>query len=154
MPDHSKPNDDGGSEIAEYLDRRGAIALLCTLSPRGSRFTELAEAVDVSRTTLSHRLEEGQEVSLIATVDADDDQRTNHEYVLTDTGARLRMVLNQSGLTTTHRLLTDYRRQFDEQAATVRAWVARHDADLRSEDGDVNARERLSELDDLAPTDG
>jgi DNA-binding HxlR family transcriptional regulator len=144
------PHTAGGGAIASYLTRQGAVALLCVLSPNGSRFTELADAVDVSRTTLSQRLEEGQEVSLITTVESDDDERTAHEYVLTEAGARLRMVMNQSGLTTTYRLLRDYRRQFDEQSATVCEWAKRNEEELQTVDDALQAVDRLKEFEDVS----
>lgn len=150
MVDPSATGDDEDRTIAEYLGRQGAVALLCTVSPNGSRFTELADAVDVSRTTLSQRLEEGQEVSLLTTVEAEGDQRSGHEYALTEPGARLLMVMNQIGLTTTYRLLRDYRRQFEEQSATVREWVERNEEELQTVDDALQAVERLQELEDIS----
>jgi DNA-binding HxlR family transcriptional regulator len=154
MADTSATGDDEDRTIGEYLNRQGAVALLCAVSPSGSRFTELADAVDVSRTTLSHRLEEAQEASLLTTVEAEGDQRTGHEYALTESGARLLMVMNQIGLTTTYRLLRDYRRQFEEQSATVREWVERNEEKLQTADDTPQAVDRLQEFEDISSESG
>lgn len=129
---------------AEYLDQQGAVALLCTIDPGGSRFTELADALSMSRTTLSRRLDEAQEHGLIAPQEVTDDRRAAHEYALTEAGARLRMLLDQGGVTSTYRSLTHHRQQLEEQVAGVGEWLERNE--LHEMSDTANARSLLRRL--------
>lgn len=137
----NRPNPVPNDEVAAYFERKGAVALLCEIDVSGSQFSRLAEALAISRTTLTRRLEEGVELGLLEKVDFEG-RGTSHAYALTEPGARLRMFLNQTGATEKHRQVKRLRREFDEQAAQFRSWVAADD-ELVAPAGDEGFRERL-----------
>lgn len=116
-------------ELGEYLERKGVVELFCEIDPAGSQFAHLADELGLSRTTLSKRLQEGEELGLLETVEAEG-RGTSHAYVLSEAGAEIRVYLNQRGMTEKHRQLKRLREEFDTQCNEVLSWVARREDDL------------------------
>ena len=78
-------------EIAAFLTRTGAIGLLREVQHMdGSRFTDLADALDVSSSTLSNRLEEACELGLLKPTLESTDYGTNTRYKLSGAGRKVR----------------------------------------------------------------
>lgn len=104
----------------EYLDRKGAIELLCEVKPGGSRFSELDDALPVSHQTLSRRLEEGRDASLLERKAISGHRGTTHTHLLTPRGAKLRLWWEERGLTASYQLYKKARQQFLDEAAAMR----------------------------------
>jgi DNA-binding HxlR family transcriptional regulator len=115
--------------VEAYHGKTGAVELLCEVDVSGSQFTRLAEALGISRTTLTKRLNEGEKLGLLERVDLKG-RGTSHAYTLTETGAKLRMHLNQSGATETHRQLKRLQQEFDGQSEQLQKWVSTNEEEL------------------------
>lgn len=111
-------------QVATFLTRTGAIGLLREVqNMNGSRFTELDEALDVSSSTLSKRLEEACELDLLEPALESTDYGTNTRYKLTGSGRRVRNVMEHRGIIRTYDKIRTLEEQFDESIEELREWV-------------------------------
>jgi len=117
-------SDEDGSDtsLSDYLEAKGAVELLCEIEPDGSQFTRLVEESTVSRSTVSTRLQEGEELGLYERHEIEG-RGTSHAYQLTETGARLRIYLDHTGLTERYRTIKALRQQFDEGVEELTRWA-------------------------------
>lgn len=134
------PSDPADGPVASFLGQRGAVALLCEINAEGSRFSELAEALEVSRSTVSSRLQAAVDCGLLATVETDG---RSHVYTFTDRGAALRVVLNQRGVTEQYRQLSRLQREFGARTAGIEEWITDGDHDLLSSLAGADPQELL-----------
>lgn len=134
--------------LSEYLDKKGTIALYCKIKPTGSQFTELLGEVPISRRILEDRLENGMEMGLL---EKESVKRpgTSHIYVLTERGARFRVLLNQWGLTEKYHLLKSLQQSFDEQSERFQTWFEKDESRLEEPLKVENTREFLREYSDI-----
>ncbi|MFC7226801.1 winged helix-turn-helix transcriptional regulator [Salinirubellus salinus] len=123
---------DDGTDVtlSAHLGAKGAVELLCEINPDGSQFNRLVEGVSVSRSTVSTRLQEGEELGLYERQEIQG-RGTSHAYQLTETGAGVRLYLDHSGLTERHRTIKMLRQQFDEGVNELVTWVAENEGDLK-----------------------
>jgi orc1/cdc6 family replication initiation protein len=122
--------------LDEFLEQKGAIPLLCEISPDGTRWSELTAALDVSHTTVSKRLEEAQAVSVITLKPIHSDRGAGLQYTLTSKSNHLRVVFDSLGLTKTYYRFKEVRDQYQSREAEAREWVATN-------------KDRLAEIEDL-----
>lgn len=116
--------DERQEEIAAFLTRTGSIGLLREVQHMdGSRFTELDEALDVSSSTLSKRLEEACELGLLEPTLESTDYGTNTRYKLTGTGRKVRNVMEHRGIIRTYDKIRTLEEQLDESIEDLREWV-------------------------------
>jgi len=115
-------------EIAAFLARTGAIGLLREVHPmEGSRFTDLDDALDVSSSTLSKRLEEACELDLLEPSLESTDYGTNTQYKLTGSGRRIRNVMEHRGIIRTYDKIRTLEEQFEESVEELREWITTPD---------------------------
>jgi len=117
-------------ELSEFLSRKGAIELLCSIDMEGSRFNELAEGLEISTTTLAKRLREGQEVVLIRPFAVGGEQGTAHVYTLTERGLGVRHHMMDSGATGAYQMVREAQERFEEKAEEVRDWAVENSETL------------------------
>ena len=123
--------------VPAYLEAKGAVELLCEIEPDGSQFTRLVEESSVSRSTGSTRLREGEQLGLYKRREIEG-RGTSHAYHLTETGAKLRLYLDHTGLTERHRTIKAVRRRFDEDVRKLTEWTRENEGELKppvAEDG-------------------
>ncbi|MDG5821815.1 MULTISPECIES: winged helix-turn-helix transcriptional regulator [Natronococcus] len=137
-----EPHSATNSSVAEFLGRKGAIGLLCEIHPEGSQYTELANELEISRTTVSNRLQEGEAEGLFER-ERIEGRGTTHAYVFTEAGAELRLRLDHAGITEKHRTIKRLQRKFHDQVADLVKWVGENEVELRSPSEDANSRELL-----------
>lgn len=111
-------------EIAEFLSRTGAIGLLREVQRMdGSRFTDLDDALDVSSSTLSNRLEEACDLDLLEPTLESTDYGTNTRYKLTGAGRKVRNQMEHRGIVRTYDKIQTLEEQIDESIEDLRKWV-------------------------------
>ena len=131
-----------GDAVEKFIDKRGAVELLCAIDPSGSRFEQLEQRVAISRATVSRRLDEAEDADVVKAVEDGDG------YALTETGATLRVFLDQHGATEKHRQLKRLRREFEQEVEALRAWIAENEEELASPLEVDDARRLLQRYDD------
>lgn len=117
-------------EVIEYLGEKGADELLSTIDGDGSQFGELEDVLEISSTTLSKRIAQGEELGLIGTEAVTGEQGRTHVYVLTPKGARVRFMLEQTGAAKTYRLLQTHRARVEDEVAEVKEALEELNDDL------------------------
>jgi DNA-binding HxlR family transcriptional regulator len=123
--------------LSVYLEAKGAVELLCEIEPNGSQFTRLVEKSTVSRSTVSTRLREGEELGLYERREIEG-RGTSHAYHLTEPGAKLRLYLDHTGLTERYHTIKALRRRFDEDFRKLTEWVRENEGEFEppvKEDG-------------------
>jgi len=141
---------ESGSDItvSSYLGNRGAVELLCEIEPNGSQFTRLVEESPVSRSTVSSRLQEGEELGLYERREIEG-RGTSHTYQLTERGAKLRLYLDHTGLTERYHTIKALRQQFEEDVGRLTEWAGTNEGELDTPFERRSHRQHLCEYSDL-----
>lgn len=101
-------------EVCAFFEQTGAVALFCEIHwADGNRFTELAEAMGVSTSTVSRRLEEAVDLQILKVTLESTDYGTNKLYKLTKAGTHIRQILEQTGVKDAYLRLREVEREFD-----------------------------------------
>lgn len=106
--------------IDEYLSQKGAVELLCEIDPHGSGFEELLAELPISRPTLTDRLAQGREASLLALEGISGERGATHQHVLSPQGATIRLWLDDNGVTTGYERYKQTRKEFHDQVEWTR----------------------------------
>lgn len=122
---------------SDYLSNKGAIELLCEISPEGTRFEELVSEVPVSRPTLSKRLAEGREVSLLKRQPITGEQGTTHEHTLTPRGATVRVRLFEQGLVLEYQQYKQALKQFKTSTEEFQQAIKTNPPNLGNEEANM-----------------
>lgn len=86
-------------DVRAFLRRKGGTELLCVIQRDGSRHGELVDTVDISRATLSKRLDEAQTAGIIElTAQSRDLEGAVPLYVLTPLGEFLQDEMEREGV--------------------------------------------------------
>lgn len=109
--------------IPDFLTKKGAVEVLCEIDPNGSRFKHLKRSVPVSHQTLSDRLDEGVEVSLLNRKIITTERGTGHTYTLTPQGATFRRYLEESATVIAYRQFKQTRTQFRTKKHDACQWA-------------------------------
>lgn len=118
----------------EFIGKKGAIEVLCEINPAGSRFQELTEGVSISRPTLSNRLAEGREASLLDTEAVAGKRGTTHRHVLTPRGATVRMLLFEQNVESSYKQYRTARLQFEKNKDKFREFLRQNTPNLSLEE--------------------
>lgn len=126
--------------ISGYLDRSGSIGILVNLKNDSKRFNELKELVGVSPSTLTKRLDEGDELGVITTRLGKDeyerDQRAvHHEYMITERGLVVLDQIEKFDIAYRYRQLREAEQQMKEGLDEMHEWIEDNSDQLaRAED--------------------
>ncbi|MFC7142737.1 winged helix-turn-helix transcriptional regulator [Halosimplex aquaticum] len=134
--------------ISGYLDRSGSIGILVNLKNDSKRFNELKELVGVSPSTLTKRLDEGQELGVITTRLGKDeyerDQRAvHHEYMITERGLVVLDQIEKFDIMYRYRQLREAEQQLDEGLDEMHEWIE-DNSDQLARAEDVNPTRKAS----------
>jgi len=140
--------DGSGDSVSSYLGNKGAIELLCEIKPNGSQFTQLVEESPVSRSTVSTRLQEAEKLGLYERHKTEG-RGTSHTYQLTETGARLRIYLDHTGITERYRTIKVLRQQFDEGVEELTGWARENEEKLEPPVEECSFRQHLRRYSDF-----
>lgn len=110
--------------IDEYLSLKGAVELICEIDPYGSRFDDLVAELPISRPTVSNRLAEGREASILEVEAISGEQGTTHKHVLTEKGALVRLELEKNGTVVAWESYKQARRQFLQRTTASKSEIA------------------------------
>lgn len=112
-------------ELREFLEKPGAVEIVCAIPPEGVGFGALLDTVRISRGTLHTRLDEG----LHSNEESDfpglwarhtgERQDGKSLYVLTEHGKRLRRLLRRHGMPSHLREIVTRTEEFDRQKTNV-----------------------------------
>lgn len=112
------------NEIAAFLTRTGAIGVLREVDRKdGSRFTDFDEALDVSSSTLTNRLEEAYELDLLERTLESTDYGTSKRYKLTGAGRKVRTQMEYRSIARTYDKIRTLEEQLDESVEELCEWV-------------------------------
>lgn len=136
--------DGSDAPLSAYLEAKGAVELLCEIEPNGSQFTRLVEESTVSRSTVSTRLREGEELGLYERREIEG-RGTSHAYRLTEAGAKLRLYLDHTGLTERYRTIKALRRHFDEDVGELTEWARENEGEFEPPVKEDGLREQLQQ---------
>jgi DNA-binding HxlR family transcriptional regulator len=124
--------------VEEFLSEYMAVELLCEISVNGSRFSELEEALDMASDTLTNRLNEGMDASVLKAELVGGESRGSHKYLLTEKGARIRWKLDALGATESYHVSKNARQRFEQHSNDLRKWVAENPDALESDEWNRN----------------
>lgn len=114
---------DEPDDLLEFLKRDGAIEILATIHPDGTRFGELEEKIGASTDSLWRRLEEGLELDIVEPRGITGERGASHAWALTAKGARLRYKLRKMGMVEDLDLYRMYRERMELYEEEFREWV-------------------------------
>lgn len=90
--------EDHRQDVQDYFDRAGSVALVCEIHwAEGNRFTELADAMGVSTSTVSRRLQEAVDLKILELTLESTEYGTNRVYQLTKAGQHIRQIFDRTG---------------------------------------------------------
>lgn len=117
--------------IVEFLHQKGSVELLCVLTEAESmrQFTELDNNLEISTSTLSKRLDEGQSVGLIS-VNLNYEEERGHVYRITPLGGDVARKMQRLGLIRTYMKLRGIDETFQEQIEELIEWAADVDKEI------------------------
>lgn len=104
------------TEVANYLDKKGAIELVIEV-PRfeGARYTDLEPHVPVSSTTLSKRLAEGVQLTILELNQRPVEYGTEKLYKLARLGGEMYDIMKEEDIVQTYYRLKELREQYEEK---------------------------------------
>ena len=103
------------SRLIEFLDKKdGAVEILATIDVNGTRYGELDDVVGVSHDTVALRLAEAEELGLVQREAVAGERGTTHKWALAGKGARIRRILESTGVVQHYQLIQMYRRKVEE----------------------------------------
>ena len=135
-------------QLEDYLGKDGSIQLLCEINQNGARHGDISEGVDISPSTLTKRLREGEELGLIERQAATRNQQAVVEYVLTDRGVQiLYHILDVNGLGA-YQMYRKARLDFEATAEEIREWAAANSEQLMKEPHSVTGPDFFDDFED------
>lgn len=114
--------------VSGYLDRSGSVGILVNLKNDSKRFNELKELIGVSPSTLSKRLDEGQDLGVITTRLGKDeyarDQRAvHHEYMITERGLVVLDQIEKFDIMYRYRQLREAEQELEDALDEMHEWI-------------------------------
>jgi DNA-binding HxlR family transcriptional regulator len=135
--------------IADFLDRKWAVELLCEVDTDGTRFTELKEELGrISSSTLWQLLSKAVDLGLLDEEKRRDGQSSHDVYVLTNRGAHLRLMMKWQDVENLYGYLKLVREDFFEHRERFVEWVENNES--RFDDPDANTRYGIIQQSDLS----
>lgn len=135
-------------ELEDYLSKRGTVELLCEINQSGSRYGELSEALDISTSTLTKRLKEGQDVLVIEMQAARRNRSPVNEYTLTKRGFRILYHMMDTNAIGAYQLYREAQAKFEEKAEEVCEWTAANSDQLTKEPHSIPGPDFFSDFED------
>jgi DNA-binding MarR family transcriptional regulator len=127
-------SDSDENGIAGFLGKKGAVGILSQIDRDDSNTSgELSDAVRVSGTTYSKRVDEALALDLLERVPKKPDDHGNvNRYQLTRRGKALRAELKSRGVLDTHQAVLDAIQELEDEQEELAEWAA--DADIADPD--------------------
>lgn len=130
-------------EILDFLDKKGAVEMLCLIEQEPKRFDEIVDALNVSRATVNERRLQALNLDLIEPIEMKVDGSLRRGYNLTGVGSVLGLILKEKGVTRQYERLQIVRDEYETakkeflQITEEEFWVAvRHHAGSASDSTD------------------
>lgn len=135
-------------QLKEYVYKDGSIQLLCEINQNGARHGEILEGVDISSSTLTYRLREGEELELIERQAVTRNQQAVTEYVLTDRGLQiLYHILDVNGLGA-YQMYRKARLDFEAKAEEIREWTVANSEQLMKKPHSITGPDFFDDFED------
>jgi DNA-binding HxlR family transcriptional regulator len=102
-------------DVVEFLNKKGAVPLLCELDTYGVRYSTLEENLPVSVATFDVRRQQALELDLIKVVGEQRGTAGGHVYALTDEGLQVRDRLDEYDVAHTYQVYRFRKEEYDEK---------------------------------------
>lgn len=115
-------------EVGAFLERAGGVAVLANIDiENGSIFREINDAVHISQTTLSDRLDEAVDLKLLERTLLADDHANSKRYVYSEVGEFYREEMVRIGLFEAYERFDEARRQIEDGIEEMKGYSDRMD---------------------------
>ena len=122
------------TDVVNYLDRKGAIeVLIAVASMDGVRYTDIEPNVSISSTTLSRRLSEGVECSVLELNQRPVEYGTEKLYRHTRLGRFLYRNMDEQNIVETQHRLRELKERQEQQIADFLEWADQQPDVLKTE---------------------
>lgn len=112
-----------GETFGEYFQRRGSLGVIIVLKDGPHRFTDLADALHISDSTLTKRLGEARDLGLIVPEMDERDTSIKEQYRITERGQYVVGKLEQLDVVHAYRTFLDMYHQIEDGNAELVEWV-------------------------------
>jgi len=109
--------------VREYCTSRGALGVLILLYSDPQRFTDLAEMLHISDSTLTYRLAEARDLGLVTPEIDEQETSVGDQYRLSERGALIVKKLDRLGVTHAYRSMLDMHQQVENGRSDLDEWL-------------------------------
>jgi len=113
--------------LSEYFQRRGSLGVLIVLKGGPHRFTDLAEALHISDSTLTARLGEARDFGLITPEIDEQETSVGDQYRITERGQYVVRKMEQLEMEHAYRTMLDMHAQVENGRGELIKWVGKDD---------------------------
>jgi len=116
------------ADVRDFLRSAGGAGILLVIDQsEGTTHNEFVPLTDVSRATVTKRVQEAEKLDLIEATQFDDDHGNTKRYFLTRIGRVYRVALESMGLGETYRTYVDAQQSLENGLAKMGDWVVEND---------------------------
>lgn len=138
--------------VENFLRLDGTMEMFCEIGSSGRRFSELEEELEISHTTLSKRLAQGEEIGLIKTEPIDDESGRSHQYLPTTNAVAMMRQLQFNGVLERYEMYKESRNRFEEKVEEIREWAEENPEEFEYVDKETYD-EKVNRLSPFNPDD-
>lgn len=111
-------------DVMTFLSRAGAIGLLVEMDHTGGKqFKHLNEAISVSSSTLTNRLNEALELGILKLTMTSEEHNSSRVYATTKFGRQLHHQIKQQQLARIYMQLQQLENEFEDEVENLQQWV-------------------------------
>ena len=109
--------------LSDYFQRRGSLGVLIVLKSGPHRFTDIANALHISQSTLTERLGEARDFGLIVPTFDEQETSVGKEYRITERGQYVARKLEQLQVEHAYRTFLDMYQQIETGRSELIEWL-------------------------------
>lgn len=117
--------------VSDYFDNRGSLGVLILLKSEPKRFTDIADALHISTSTLTHRLGEARDLGFVVPEIEEKQTSVNDLYRLTERGQFVVSKLERLDVVHAYKTLLDAHDTIETGRSELIEWVK--DEDVQEE---------------------
>lgn len=109
--------------LSDYVQRRGSLGVLIVLKRGPHRFTDLADALHISDSTLTERLGEARDLGLITPEINEQETTVSEQYRITERGQYIVRKVEQVQIEHAYRTFLDMYHQIETGREELLKWL-------------------------------
>lgn len=109
--------------VREFCNSRGGLGVLILLYSDAQRFTDLADLLHISDSTLTYRLAEARDLGLVTPEIDEQETSVGDQYRLSERGALIVKKLEQFGVVHAYRTMLDMHQQVEDGRSDLDEWL-------------------------------